>query len=155
MNKNRESFSSAIERHRKRARYKRLLKAQKGRVDTCFESDKISTTKKHIFDEPIQNDATPVLQPTPWRLLNIALKNKQNIKNFAAKHMQKTKNFFTMGMQKIKDFGEWLLNYIPPKSKVVDKVLESFKNKMKKICEKRASLFQPTHTISDLKNFAI
>ena len=41
-----------------------------------------------------------------------------------------TKNFFTMGMQRIKDFGEWLLNYIPPKSKVVDKVLASFKNKI-------------------------
>ena len=42
--------------------------------------------------------------------------------------MQKTKNFFTIGMQKIKDFGELLLNYIPRKAKVVDKVLESFKN---------------------------
>ena len=44
--------------------------------------------------------------------------------------MQTTKNFFTNGMQKIEDFGEWLLNYIPPKPKVVDKVLESFKNKI-------------------------
>ena len=35
-----------------------------------------------------------------------------------------------MGMQKIKDFGEWLLNYIPPQSKVVDKVVESFTNKI-------------------------
>ena len=35
-----------------------------------------------------------------------------------------------MGMQKIKDCGEWLLNYIPPNPKVVDKVLESFKNKI-------------------------
>ena len=33
-------------------------------------------------------------------------------------------------MQKIEDFGEWLLNYIPPKSEVVDKVLECFKNKI-------------------------
>ena len=46
--------------------------------------------------------------------------------------MQKTKKFFTMGMQKIKDFGEWLLNYIPSKPKVV----ESFKNKIK-TCMKR------------------
>ena len=44
--------------------------------------------------------------------------------------MQKTKNFFTKGMQKIKDFGEWLLNNIPQKPKVVEKVLESFKNKI-------------------------
>ena len=59
-----------------------------------------------------------------------------------------------MGMQKIKDFGEWLFNYIPPKPKVVNKVLESFKNKIK-IYEKRDSLFQPTQTKSALKNFAI
>ena len=39
-------------------------------------------------------------------------------------------------MQQIKDFGEWLLNYIPPKPKVVDKVLESFKTKIKKMCER-------------------
>ena len=57
--------------------------------------------------------------------------------------MQKTTNFFTLGMQKIKDFGEWLLNYIPPKPKVVDKLLESFKNKIKKIYEKRDNFFQP------------
>ena len=40
------------------------------------------------------------------------------------------KNFFTKGMQKIKEFGNWLLNDIPPKPKVVHKVLESFKNKI-------------------------
>ena len=68
--------------------------------------------------------------------------------------MQKTKKFFTKGMQKIKDFGEWLLNYIPPKPKVVDKVLESFKNKIKKMYEKSDSLFQPTQSKSALKNFA-
>ena len=58
-------------------------------------------------------------------------------------------------MQKIEDFGEWLLNYIPPKQKVVDKVLESFKNKIKQIYEKRDSLFQPTQIKSALKIFAI
>ena len=58
-------------------------------------------------------------------------------------------------MQKIKDFGEWLLNYIPPKPKVVDKVLESFKNKIKKLHGKSDSLFQPTQTKSALRNFAI
>ena len=56
-----------------------------------------------------------------------------------------------MGMQKIKDFGEWLMNYIPPKPKVVDKVLESFKSKIKKMYEKRATLFQPKQFISALK----
>ena len=58
-------------------------------------------------------------------------------------------------MQKIKDFGECLLNYIPPKPKVVDKVLESCKNKIKKMYEKRDTLFQPTQSKSALNNFAI
>ena len=64
----------------------------------------------------------------PLQSSNVTTKDKQNIK------------------QNIKDFGEWLLNYIPPKPKVVDKVLES---------EKRDTLFQPTHSKSALKSFAI
>ena len=55
----------------------------------------------------------------------------------------------------MKDFGAWLLNYLPAKPKVVDKVLESFKNKIKKMYEKRDTLFQPTQSKSALKNFAI
>ena len=121
----------------------------------ALEATRLVEQQSNIFDEPIPNDPTLVLQPTPWRLSNIALKNKPNITNFAAKNMQKTTNFFTMGMQKIKDFGEWLLNYIPPKPKVVDKLLESLKKKIKKIYEKRDSLFQPTQSKSALKNFTI
>ena len=41
------------------------------------------------------------------------------------------------------------------KPNVVDKVLESFKKKLKKNYEKRDSLFQPTQTKSALKNFAV
>ena len=105
----------------------------------ALEATRLVEQKSSIFDEPIPNDSTPVLQPTPWRSSNDATKVKRNIKNFAAKNMQTTQNFFTKGMQKIKDFGNWLLNYIPPKPKAVDKVLESFKNKIKK-CMKREIL---------------
>ena len=56
-------------------------------------------------------------------------------------------------MQKIKYFGEWLLNYMPLKPIVVDKVFESFTKKNSELYEKRDTLFQPT--ISVLKNFAI
>ena len=58
-------------------------------------------------------------------------------------------------MPRIKDLGEWLLNYIPPKAKVVDIVLKSFRNKIKKLYGKSDSLFQPAQTKSALKNFAI
>ena len=123
----------AIAKERDIRGYYKLRKAE---LIHALEATKLVEQKSNIFDEPIPNDSTPVLEPTPWRPSNIALKNTQNIKNFAAKNMQKTKNIFTMGMQKIKDFGEWLLNCIPPKPKVVDKVLESFKNKIKKMYEK-------------------
>ena len=68
--------------------------------------------------------------------------------------MQNIKNFFSKDIQKIKDFGEWLLHYIPSNLNVVDKVLESFKNKIKKMYEKRDTL-QPTQYKSALKDFAI
>ena len=41
------------------------------------------------------------------------------------------------------------------KIKMVDKVLEAFKNKIKKRYENSDSLFQPTQSKSALKNFAI
>ena len=80
----------------------------------------------------------------PWRSSNITRNGKQN-----------TKKIFTKGMQTIKDFGEWFLNYIPSKPKVVDKVVEPFKNKIKKMYEKWDTLFLATQSKSALKNFAI
>ena len=85
----------------------------------ALDATRLVEQKSITFDDPISNDPTPVLQSSPWKLSNIMTKVKQNKKNFTAK-----------SMQKIKDFGEWLLIYIPPKPKVVDKVLESFKNKI-------------------------
>ena len=111
---------------------KGYYKFRKAELINALEATRLVEQKSSIFYEPIPNDPTPVLQPTPWRPSNVARKVKQNIKYFAAKNTQTTKNFFTKGMQKIKDFGELFLNYIPPKPKVVDKVLESFKNKIKK-----------------------
>ena len=58
-------------------------------------------------------------------------------------------------MQKIKDFGNRLLGCVPPKLKVVDEALESFKNQIEKLYEKRDTVFQPTQSKSALKNFAI
>ena len=143
MNKNEESYNSTIESHRKRG-IKGYYKLRKAEFIHALEATKLVEQKSNIFGEQIPNDPTPILQPTSWRP-----------SNFAAKSKQKIKKFFTEGMQKIKDFGEWLLNYIPPKPKVVDKVLESFKNKIKKLYEKRDTLFQPTQLKSALKNFAI
>ena len=98
-----------------------------------MDAARLVEQKSNIFDESIPNDPTPVLHPTPWRPSNVTKKVKQNIKNFV-----------TSSMQKIKDFDEWLLNYIPPKPKLVDKVLESFRNKIKKIM-KREILFSNQH----------
>ena len=94
-------------------------KLRKAELILALEATRLVEQTNNIFDEWIPNDSTPVLQPTPWRPSNITTKFKQNVKNFTAKIMQK-----------IEDFGEWFLNYIPPKPKVIDKILESFKNKI-------------------------
>ena len=122
---------------------KGYYKLRKVELIHALEATRVVEQKSNIIDEQIQNYPTPILQPAPWRPSNFAAKSKQNIKNF-----------LTKGMQKIKDFGEWLLSYIPPKPKVVEKVLESFKNKITKLYEKRDTLFQPTQSKSALKNFA-
>ena len=45
--------------------------------------------------------------------------------------LQPKPKFIAKSMQKIKDFGNWLVDYIPPKPKVVDEALELFKNIIK------------------------
>ena len=98
---------------------KGYYKLRQAELIHALEATRLVEQKSNIFDEQIPNDLTSILQPTPWRP-----------SNFAARNMRTTNNFFTKCMQKINDFGNWLLNYIPPKPKVVDKVLESFKNKI-------------------------
>ena len=88
-----------------------------------------SVNTSAILDDPILDDKTPVLQATP--------------------------NCIAKSIQKIKEFGNWLVDYIPTKPKVVDKVLESFKNKIKKNYEKRDTSFQLKELKSELKKFAI
>ena len=152
MNNNTVKQLKAIAKERDIKGYYKLIKAE---LISALEATRLVEQKSSIFDEPIPNDPTPVLQPTRWRSSNFVEKSKQNIKTFAGKNMQNTKQFFTKGMQKIKDFGEWLLNYIPPKPKVVDKMLESFKNKIKKLYNKRDTSFQLKESKSALKKFAI
>ena len=84
-----------------------------------------SVSTSAILDDPILDDKTPVLQPAP--------------------------NFIANTIQKIKDFGEWLLDYIPPKPKVVDEALESFKNLIKKFYNKRDTSFKLKELKSALK----
>ena len=58
-------------------------------------------------------------------------------------------------IQNITDFGNWLLDYISPKPKVVDEAIESFKNLIKKLHNKRDTSFQSKESKSALKKFAI
>ena len=72
-------------------------KLRKAELIDALEATRLVEQKSNIFDESIRNDPTPVLQPTPWRSSNIALKNEQNIKNFAAKKQAKDKKFLYYG----------------------------------------------------------
>ena len=69
-----------------------------------------SVNTSSILDQQILHDNTPVLKPT--------------------------QKFFAKSVQKITDFWNWLLNYIPAKPKVVDKILESLKNLTRKLYNK-------------------
>ena len=64
-------------------------KLRKAELIQALEAARLVEQKSNIFDEPIPNDSTPVLQPTPWRPSNVTTKDKQDIK------------------QKIQDFGDW------------------------------------------------
>ena len=75
-------------------------KLRKTELIHALEAARLVEQKSNIFDEPIPNDPTLVLQPTSWRASNIALKNKQNIKNFAAKKHAKDKKFLDYGYAK-------------------------------------------------------
>ena len=86
-----------------------------------------SVNTSPILDEPILDDNIPVLQPRP--------------------------KFIAKSMQKIKDFANRLVDYIPPKLKVVDEAFESFKNLIRQLY-KRDTSFQLKESKSELK-FAI
>ena len=75
-------------------------KLRKAELVHALEATKLVEQKSNIVDEPIPNDLTPVLQPTPWRSSNVSTKVKQNIKNFAAKKHAKDQKFLYFGYAK-------------------------------------------------------
>ena len=52
-------------------------KLRKAELIHALVATRLVEQKSHIFDEPNPNNHTLVLQPTPWRPCNIALKNKK------------------------------------------------------------------------------
>ena len=81
MNLNGQSCSSAIDSHRKERYIRGYYKLRKAKVMHALEAESLVQQTSNIFDESIQNDPTPVLQPTPWRPSNITMKVKHNTKN--------------------------------------------------------------------------
>ena len=55
-------------------------KLRKAELILALGATKLAEQKSNIFDEPIPNDPTPILQPTPWRPSDIALKMNQILK---------------------------------------------------------------------------
>ena len=82
MNNNTAKQLKAIVKERGIKGYYKLRKAE---LINALKATRLVEQKSSIFDEPISNDPTPVLQSTPWRPSNVARKVKQNIKYFAAK----------------------------------------------------------------------
>ena len=82
MNKNGQSHTSAIEGHRKWARYniRGYYKLWKPELIHALEAARLVEQKRNIFDESLPNDSNPVLHPTPWRPSNMTTNFKQNTK---------------------------------------------------------------------------
>ena len=55
-------------------------KLRKAKLIHALEATRLVEQKSNIFDEPIPNEPTPGLQPTPWRPSNITTKVKQKTK---------------------------------------------------------------------------
>ena len=79
---------------------KGYYKLRMAELINALEATRLVEQKSSIFHEPISNDPTSVLQPTPWRSSNVATKVKQNTKKSLLRVCKR-------------DFGNWLLNYIP------------------------------------------
>ena len=62
----------AITKERGMTGYYKLRKVE---LIHTFEAARLVEQKSNIFDEPIANDLTPVLQPTPWRSSNATTKD--------------------------------------------------------------------------------
>ena len=75
-------------------------KLRKAELIYDLEATRLVEQKSNIFEEPIPNYPTPVLQPPPWRPSNVSTKVKQTIKNFTGKKMQKTNKFLYYGYAK-------------------------------------------------------
>ena len=57
---------------------KGYYKLRKSELIHALEATRLIEQKSNIFDEPIPNDPTPILQPTLWGSSNIVTKVKQN-----------------------------------------------------------------------------
>ena len=88
-----------------------------------------SVNTSAILDDRILDDNTPFYNQTP--------------------------KLIAKSMQKIKDFENWLLDYIPPKPKLVDGAFESFKNLTENFYNNRDTSFQLKESKTALKKFAI
>ena len=53
---------------------KGYYKIRKAELINALEATRLVEQKSSIFDEPIPNDPTPVLPPTPWRSSNVETK---------------------------------------------------------------------------------
>ena len=71
MNKNGKSYSSQLKAIAKERSIRGYYKLRKAELIRALEATKLVEQKSNIFDEPIPNDPTPLLQPTPRRPSNM------------------------------------------------------------------------------------
>ena len=66
-------------------------KLRKAGLINALEAPRLVEQKSNTFDEPIANDPTPILQPSPWEPSNFVAKSKQNTNNSLQKVCKRLK----------------------------------------------------------------
>ena len=64
-------------------------KLRKAELINALEAPRLVEQKRNIFDEPIPNDPTPVLQPSPWEPSNFVAKRQAKYKTILYKRYAK------------------------------------------------------------------
>ena len=107
---------------------KRYSKPKKADLITLLNP----SPSRQILDEPVTGDSRPVLIPT-----------QAPLPVHATKAIKK----------KLSEWTDWFLDYIPPNPKIVDRVLEAFKQKLQSLYKKEVPIVLK-ESASALRGFA-
>ena len=100
-------------------------------------------SQENPLDQPVPDINVPVLTPQP-------LSRVQRLKKYLFDKVEDMKKY---AKSKCNNYVNWLLEYVPPKPKVIDKVFELAKNSILKLFPRKKDAFDVEETKSALGEF--